>query len=85
MSTEEVAVVEMDDRGRVLIPSPIRRRLKSRVFTLRLLSEGALLLRPIGEEVEEMGGKYRGVIKTQSFEELEEAQEELLRREGRVR
>ncbi len=82
MSTEET--VEMDDRGRVLIPSHIRRRLKSRLFTIRLLSGGALLLRPIGEEVDGLGGKYRGVIRVESFEELEEAQEEFLRREGRV-
>ncbi len=85
MSTEEVTVVEMDDRGRILIPSPIRRRLKSRLFKVKLLSEGALLLRPVEGEVEGLGGKYRGVVRAQSFEELEEDQEEFLRREGRVR
>mgnify|MGYP003877397913 CR=1 FL=1 len=82
MPTQEI--VEMDDRGRILIPSSIRKRLKSRMFSIQLLSEGALLLKPIREEIEGLGGKYRGVIKASSFEELEEAQEELLKKEGRI-
>ena len=82
LPTQEI--VEMDDRGRILIPSSIRKRLKSRMFSIQLLSEGALLLKPIREEIEGLGGKYRGVIKASSFEELEEAQEELLKKEGRI-
>ncbi len=49
MGAEEGAavVVRMDGQGRVLIPARVRRRLRSRLFVLEELGDGAIILRPI--------------------------------------
>ena len=74
-------VVSMDDRGRILIPKDIRRRVKTKLFTVELTSDGSILLKPIANEVLELAGKFRGLLKYRDVEELEEKQEEYVMRE----
>ena len=72
-------VVSMDDRGRVLIPKDIRRRVKARLFTVELMSDGSIVLKPVTSEVLELAGKFKDLLKYRSMEELEERQEEYVR------
>jgi len=71
----------MDDRGRILIPKDIRRRVKTKLFTVELMSDGSIVLKPIANEVLELAGKFRGLLKYRDVEELEEKQEEYVMRE----
>jgi bifunctional DNA-binding transcriptional regulator/antitoxin component of YhaV-PrlF toxin-antitoxin module len=65
-------VVEMDDRGRVLIPADLRRKLKSRRFLLIYDSKSIRLI-PLRDPA-----SLRGSIEIPwTLEELEEAGEEL--------
>ncbi len=68
----KTATVEVDEKGRVLIPSSVRRELKARRFKLSL-ERGRILMEPV-EKAEAVKGKYKGLLKV-SMEELEEAQE----------
>jgi len=76
-------VVRMDDKGRVLIPRDLRRRSVSRIFVARIDDNGTIILEPVDRKVEALGGKYKGLIR-RKMEEIEEAEEELLRRERRI-
>ena len=70
---EMSAVVELDEKGRVLIPAEIRRRVKSRRF--KISSRGNVVeLEPL-ESAESLRGKYRDLIK-HDWEELEEMGED---------
>ena len=75
-------VVSMDDRGRILIPKDIRRRIKAKLFTIELTDNNSIVLKPIVSEVFELAGKFKGLLKYRSIEELEEKQEEYVKREG---
>ncbi len=77
-------VVSMDDRGRILVPKDIRRRVKARIFTIELTSDGSIVLKPVANEVLELAGKFKGLLKYRSIEDLEEKQEEYLKRERKV-
>src|SRR2546425_4156461 len=68
----KVVTVEVDDKGRVHIPSSIRHELKSRRFTLSV-KKGRLVMDPV-KPATTVRGKYRGLLKA-SIEEVEEAQE----------
>ena len=72
--------VELDPKGRVLIPAEIRRELKVRRFRAKV-SHGKIVLEPI-IKAESVRGKYKGLLKV-STEELEERQERFLKRIGR--
>ncbi|RLG52038.1 MAG: AbrB/MazE/SpoVT family DNA-binding domain-containing protein [Thermoproteota archaeon] len=78
------ALVYMDEKGRILIPKELRERSGYRVFKARVMGDGAIVLEPLGAAVRKLGGKYRGLLKADSMEELEEVEEEYLRREGRI-
>ena len=78
MAVEEE--VELDPKGRVLIPAEIRRELKVRRFRAKV-SHGKIVLEPI-IKAESVRGKYKGLLKV-STEELEERQERFLKRIGR--
>jgi len=67
------AIVELDDKGRILIPAGIRRRVRSRRFKVTT-SGGRVQLEPL-VEVTELRGKYRARIKAE-WVELEEKGEE---------
>ncbi len=69
------AVVEADEKGRILLPAKIRRRLKTKRF--KVTSKGNRVeLEPL-TAVEELRGKYRSLIKSE-WDELEEKAEELI-------
>jgi len=76
----KMSIVRMDDKGRVLIPKELRKRSKNRIFIAKLNEDGAIILEPVDKRVEELGGKYRNLI-GKKMEEIEKAEEELLRRE----
>ena len=64
--------MEVDSKGRVLLPSKIRRQVKARRFTLKV-SKGKIVLGPLPDP-ESVIGKHKGLLKV-GLEELEEAQE----------
>ncbi len=68
----KAVTVEVDEKGRVHIPSSIRQELKSRRFTLSV-KNGRLLMDPV-KPAATVRGKYKGLLKA-SIEEMEEAQE----------
>ncbi len=68
----KAVTVEVDEKGRVHIPSSIRHELKSRRFTLSV-KKGRLVMDPV-KPATTVRGKYRGLLKA-SIEEIEEAQE----------
>jgi len=74
-------VVSMDERGRILIPKDIRRKVKTKFFALELMSDGTIVLKPIANEVLELAGKFKNLLKYKDLEELEEKQEEFIKRE----
>ncbi len=64
--------VELDDKGRVHIPSSVRREVKTRRFNL-YVQGGKILMEPVKPPTT-VRGKYKGLIRV-SVEQLEEAQE----------
>jgi bifunctional DNA-binding transcriptional regulator/antitoxin component of YhaV-PrlF toxin-antitoxin module len=64
--------VELDRKGRLLLPAEIRREAGSRRFTVRV-EDGKIELCPVPDP-KSVRGKYRGLLRV-SMEELEEAQE----------
>ena len=76
-------IVSMDDRGRVLIPKEIRRKVKTKLFTVELI-EGSIVLKPLTSEILELAGKFKDLLEHRSMDELEEIQEEFLRKTGRI-
>ena len=64
--------VELDDKGRVHIPSSVRREVKTRRFNL-YVQGGKILMEPVKAPMT-VRGKYKGLIRV-SVEQLEEAQE----------
>jgi len=77
-------VVSMDDRGRILIPKDVRRKVRAKLFTLELMDDGTIVLKPVAGEVLGLAGRFKGLVKYRSLEELEEKQEEFVRKERRV-
>src|SRR3989441_10476112 len=71
----KAVTVEVDEKGRVHIPSSIRHELKSRRFTLSV-KKGRLVMDPVKPATTDRG-KYRGLLKA-SIEEVEEAQEQFV-------
>ena len=69
--------IEMDTKGRVLIPAKIRHGLRARRFRAKLV-QSKIVLEPVGT-AESVKGKYEGLLKI-SREHLEEQQEKFLRR-----
>lgn len=68
-------IVVLDPKGRLLLPSEIRKKIAARRFVLRFKDE-KLELEPLPAP-KSVRGKYRGLLKV-SREELEEAQERFL-------
>ena len=77
-------VVSMDDRGRIPIPKDIRRKVKTKLFTIELMSDGSIVLKPAASEVLELAGKFKDLLEYKDMEELEEKQEEFMKRERRT-
>ncbi len=70
-------VVEVDAKGRILLPIEARRKFRSRRFKITTM-EDTLELRPL-PSADEVRGKYKSVIKS-DWDELEERTEELVSR-----
>jgi bifunctional DNA-binding transcriptional regulator/antitoxin component of YhaV-PrlF toxin-antitoxin module len=71
------AIVELDEKGRVLIPAEIRNKIRSRRF--KVSTRGKVVeLEPL-PSLDQLRGKYRDLIK-EGWEELEEAGEEFVTR-----
>jgi bifunctional DNA-binding transcriptional regulator/antitoxin component of YhaV-PrlF toxin-antitoxin module len=69
------AVVESDEKGRILLPIEMRRKLKSKRF--KVIVKGDFLeLHPL-VGIEELRGKYRGMIHSE-WEDLEDKAEEMV-------
>lgn len=68
-----MAEVELDEKGRTLIPASIRKHLKTRRFEIRL-KEGRIVMEPLPDP-ESVRGKHRGLLKGKTMEEVEEEQE----------
>jgi len=71
------AVVEADEKGRILIPIEMRRKFGTRRFKVSAKGDH-LELQPLAT-AEELKGKYRSMIKSE-WEELEEKAESLVSR-----
>lgn len=69
------AVVEADEKGRILLPVEMRRKFRAKRFKVTA-KKGRLELEPLAG-VEELRGKYRHIIKSE-WDELEENAEELV-------
>ncbi|KXA91083.1 hypothetical protein AKJ65_07410 [candidate division MSBL1 archaeon SCGC-AAA259E19] len=69
-------IVELDKRGRLLLPAEKRNKIGSKRFLLRE-SKGKLELEPL-PNAEEIRGKYKGLV-DKDLDELEEDQEEFVR------
>lgn len=69
------AVVEADDRGRILLPLEMRRKFKTKRFKITA-KKNHLELEPL-QRVEELKGKYKNIIKFE-WEELEEMGEKFV-------
>ncbi|MCS7366117.1 MAG: AbrB family transcriptional regulator [archaeon GB-1867-035] len=75
------SIVYMDDRGRVLIPKDLRAEVKSKVFTVKISEDGAIILQPIINKAQKLAGKYKNLLQNKNYEELEEIQEKFIRKE----
>jgi bifunctional DNA-binding transcriptional regulator/antitoxin component of YhaV-PrlF toxin-antitoxin module len=69
-------VVELDEKGRVLLPASLRKKLRARRFEVRLV-QGRIELVPI-QDLKALKGKYRDRIKT-SWPRLEEQAEKFVK------
>ena len=74
------AVVEADEKGRILLPVEMRRRAGSRRFEVVAVGEH-LELHPL-PSAQSVKGKYKGIIKGE-WEDLEEKAEELVTKRRR--
>lgn len=70
-----MTLVELDKKGRILLPAEIRRNFKTRRFALRVDGERIELL-PL-PDLGSLRGKYRDAIKS-CWKELEERAERLV-------
>jgi bifunctional DNA-binding transcriptional regulator/antitoxin component of YhaV-PrlF toxin-antitoxin module len=67
-----VTVVELDQKGRALLPASLRRKLGAKRFEVRLV-DGRIELVPL-QTLKSLKGKYRNRLKT-PWPELEEKAE----------
>lgn len=72
--------VELDSRGRLLLPADIRKKMGTKRFLLEESDKG-IELEPIPDP-ESVKGKHKGLIE-KDLEEIEKDQEELVRKGGR--
>jgi len=75
-SWSKLTVVELDEKGRVLLPSSLRKKLRTRRFEVRLV-DGRIELVPL-ENLKMLKGKYKGRLKTK-WATLEEKVEKFVR------
>jgi AbrB family looped-hinge helix DNA binding protein len=73
--------VEIDTKGRVLIPSSVRRKIGSKRFEIRL-EDNTIVLEGLPDP-ESVRGKYKGLLGGKSISTIEEEQEVFLSKHTR--
>jgi bifunctional DNA-binding transcriptional regulator/antitoxin component of YhaV-PrlF toxin-antitoxin module len=71
-----MTVVELDDKGRALLPASVRKKMGTRRFEVKVV-KGKIELTPL-EDVRELKGKYANLIRS-SWTEIEEKAERFVR------
>lgn len=71
-----MTVVELDDKGRALLPASLRKKLGARRFEVKLI-DGRVELLPL-QNMKALKGKYKDRIKT-PWSQLEEKAEKFVR------
>ena len=71
-----MTVVELDEKGRALLPASLRKKLGARRFEVKLV-EGRIELVPL-QDLKALKGKYRNRLKT-PWTKLEEKAEKFVR------
>jgi bifunctional DNA-binding transcriptional regulator/antitoxin component of YhaV-PrlF toxin-antitoxin module len=79
-SGTSVTLVELDKKGRLLLPASLRRKLGARRYEVELVA-GRIVLAPI-QDLKALKGKYRSRIKA-PWVKLEEKAEKLVRERKR--
>lgn len=73
--------VQVDRKGRVLLPSEVRRKVGVKRFQLRV-EDGSIIMEGLPDP-ESVRGKYKGLLKGKSLSQIEEDQEEFVSRHSR--
>jgi DNA-binding transcriptional regulator/RsmH inhibitor MraZ len=71
--------VEIDRKGRVLLPSKVRKKVRARVFELRVEDSSTIIMEGL-RDPEAVRGKYKGLLKGKSIRQIEEEQEMFISR-----
>lgn len=76
--------VELDRKGRVLLPSQVRKRVPSRRFELRIEDDSKIILEGMLDS-ESVRGKYKDLLKVKkkSIAQIEEDQERFIKKHRR--
>jgi len=75
--------VEVDSKGRVLLPSQVRKRVSSRRFELRVEDDSKIILEGMPDS-ESVRGKYKDLLKVKkSISQIEEDQERFVKKHTR--
>lgn len=69
--------VEIDRKGRVLIPSQIRNKVRSRRFEVKVKDSSTIIMEGLPDS-ETVRGKYKGIFKGKNMSEIEETQERFM-------
>ncbi|BCS92379.1 AbrB/MazE/SpoVT family DNA-binding domain-containing protein [Metallosphaera javensis (ex Sakai et al. 2022)] len=77
-------MLTMDERGRITLPATIREKVHARKFEVVLTEEG-ILLKPVrNDALDKYFGIFRGRVKKDIDELLDEAMEEYVREHEKV-
>ena len=68
--------MEVDRKGRVLLPSQVRKQIGVHRFELRV-EDGSIIMEGLPDP-ESVRGKYKGLLKGKSISQIEEDQERLV-------
>jgi DNA-binding transcriptional regulator/RsmH inhibitor MraZ len=72
----ELTTVELDEKGRALLPASMRKKLGARRFEVKLVGRRIEMI-PVGS-VKDLKGKYKGLLK-EPWSKLEEKAERYVR------
>ena len=75
-----MTTIELDEKGRALLPAQIRRKLGARCFEVKLVGDRIEMI-PLGR-VKALKGKYKGLLK-EPWWKLEEKADRYTRERGR--
>ncbi len=75
-----MATIELDEKGRALLPASIRKKLGAKRFEVKVVN-GRIEMMPIGS-VRALKGKYRGLLR-EPWSKIEERAERIVRQDRR--